>query len=47
VKSQLKADTHYAYVTWDHGDHVTSDTVSKMGSLQLSAECSHCSDVTR
>jgi hypothetical protein len=30
-------------LTWDH---VTSDAVSRVGSLQLSAECSHCSDVT-
>jgi hypothetical protein len=33
---KLKVDTHYADVTWDH---VTSDAVSKIGSLQLSAEC--------
>jgi hypothetical protein len=39
----LKVDTHYANVTWDH---VTSDDVSRVGSLQVSAECSHCSHVT-
>jgi hypothetical protein len=35
--------THYADVMWDH---VTSDAVSRVGLHQLSAECSHCSDVT-
>jgi hypothetical protein len=40
---KIKMDTHYADVTWDH---VTSDAVSRVGSLQLSAECSNCSHVT-
>jgi hypothetical protein len=43
VDEKLKVDTHYTDVTWDH---VTSDAVSKMGSLQLSAQCLHCSHVT-
>jgi hypothetical protein len=42
VAARSKVDTYYADVMWDH---VTSDAVSRVGSRQLSAECSHCSDV--
>jgi hypothetical protein len=39
----FKVDTHYTDVTWDR---VTSDAVSRMGLLQLLAECSRYSHVT-